>query len=161
MEAEVEVIQTHNPGMLGVTERRKRQGMESPIEFWREINPAGLLILDFQPPELFSSVQFSHSVVSDSLRPHGMRYTRPPCLLPTFRVYSNLCPLSQWCHPTISSSMVRFFSCPQSFPASESFPLLYLCIRWPKYWSFSFSIRPSNEYSGLIFFRIDWSDLAV
>ena len=70
MEAEVEVIQTHNPGMLGVTERRKRQGMESPIEFWREINPAGLLILDFQPPELFSSVQFSHSVVSDSLPPH-------------------------------------------------------------------------------------------
>ena len=95
--------------------------MESPIEFWREINPAGLLILDFQPPELFSSVQFSHSVVSDSLRPHGMRYTRPPCLLPTFRVYSNLCPLSQWCHLTISSSVIPFSSCLQSFPTSGFF----------------------------------------
>ena len=92
MEAEVEVIQTHNPGMLGVTERRKRQGMESPIEFWREINPAGLLILDFQPPELFSSVQFSHSVVSDSLRPHESQHARPPYPSTTPGVHTNSCP---------------------------------------------------------------------
>ena len=58
----------------------------------------------------------------------------------------------QWCHPTISSSVVPFSSCPQSFPASGSFPMSCPCIRWPKYWSFSFSISPSNEYSGLIDF---------
>ena len=68
-----------------------------------------------------SSVQFSHSVVSDSLRPHELQHTRPPCPLPTPRAYPNSCPLSQWCHPTISSSVVHFSSCPQSFPASRSF----------------------------------------
>ena len=74
-----------------------------------------------------------HSVVSDSLQLHGLQHSRLPCPSLSLGVCSNLCPLSQWCHPTISSSMVRFFSCPQSFPASESFPLLALCIRWPKY----------------------------
>ena len=71
-------------------------------------------------------VQFSHSVVSDSLRPHGLQHVRSPCLSPTLRVYSNLCPLSQWCHSTISSSVVPFSSCPQSLPASESFPMSQL-----------------------------------
>ena len=69
-----------------------------------------------------SSVQFSHSVMSDSLRPHGLQHARPPCPSPTPGVNSNSCPLSQWCHPTISSSVVPF-SCPQSFPASGSFPM--------------------------------------
>ena len=73
----------------------------------------------------FSSVQSSHSVVSDSLWPHGLQHTMPPCPSPTPRVYSNSCPLSRWCHPTISSSVVPF-SCPQSFPASGSFPLSQL-----------------------------------
>ena len=68
-----------------------------------------------------ATVQFSHSVVSDSLQPHG--HARPPCPSPTSRVYSNSCPLSQWCHPTISSSVVPFSSCPQSFPASGSFQM--------------------------------------
>ena len=68
--------------------------------------------------------QFS-SVVSDSLRPHESQRTRPPCLSPTPGVYSNSCPLSQWCHPTISSSVIPF-SCPQSFPASGSFPMSQL-----------------------------------
>ena len=67
-------------------------------------------------------VQFSHLVVSNSLRPHGLQHTRPPCPSPTPGVYSNSCPLSHWCHPTISSSAVP--SCPQSFPISESFPML-------------------------------------
>ena len=67
-----------------------------------------------------NSVQFSHSVVSDSLWPHGLQHTRPPCPSPVPRVYSNSCPLSRWCHPTISSSVVPF-SCLQSFPASRSF----------------------------------------
>ena len=102
-------------------------------------------------------VQSSCLVVSDSLQPHGLQHARLPCPSPTPRVYSNSCPLSQWCHPTISSS-VPFSSCPQSMVfSSES----VLRIRWPKYWSFSFRISPSNEYSGFTSCRIDWFDLAV
>ena len=74
----------------------------------------------------FSLVQFSHSVMSDSLRPHESQHARPPCPSPTPRVYSNSCPLSQWHHPSISSSVVPFFSCPQSLPASRSFPMSQL-----------------------------------
>ena len=71
----------------------------------------------------FSSVHFSRSVVSDSLGPHGLQHTRLPCPTPTPTVYSNSCPSSRWCHPTISSSVIPFSSCPQSFPASGSFPM--------------------------------------
>ena len=74
----------------------------------------------------FSSVQFSPSVMSDSLRPHGLQHTRPPCPSPTPRVCSNSSPLSRWCHPTISSSIITFSSCLQSFPASGSFPMSQL-----------------------------------
>ena len=70
-----------------------------------------------------SSVQFSRSVVSDSLRPHGLQHARPPCPSPTPRVYSNSCPLNQWCHPTISASFFPFSSRLQSFPASGSFQM--------------------------------------
>ena len=70
----------------------------------------------------FSSVQFSHSVVSNSLQPHESQHARHPCLLPTSGVHSNSRPSSWWCHPAISSSVVPFSFCPQSFPASESFP---------------------------------------
>ena len=73
-----------------------------------------------------SSVQFSHSVVSDSLQPHGLQHTRLPCPSPTPGAYTNSCPLSQRCHPTFSSCVVPFSSCPQSFPASESFPMSWL-----------------------------------
>ena len=73
-----------------------------------------------------SSAQFSHSVVSNSLRPHESQHARPPCPSPTPRVCSNSCPLSQWCHPAISSSVVPFSSCPQSLPASGSFPMSQL-----------------------------------
>ena len=109
------------------------------------------------------SVQFSCSVVSDSLRPHELQHTRPSCPSPTPVVYSNSCPLSQWCHPTISSSVIPFSSSLQSFPASGSFQMSqFFASKRPKYWSFIFSISPSNEYSGLISFRIDWFDfLAV
>ena len=100
---------------------------------------------------------FSHSVVSDSLWPHGLQHTRIPCPSLAPGVCSNSCPLSWWCHPTNSSSLVPFSSCSQAFPASGSFPVSQLCIRWPEYWSFSFSL--SNEYSGLVSFRIDWFDL--
>ena len=71
----------------------------------------------------FSSVQFSRSVVSDSLRPHESQHARPPCPSPTPGVHSDSRPSSQWCHPAISSSVVPFFSCPQSLPASESSPM--------------------------------------
>ena len=72
------------------------------------------------------SVQFSRSVVSNSLWPHELQHTRPPCLSPTPGVHPNPCPLSQWCHPIISSSVVPFSSCPRSLPASESFPMSQL-----------------------------------
>ena len=104
----------------------------------------------------FSSVQFSHSVVSDSLRPYESQHARPPCPSPTSRVHSDSRPSSQWCHPAISSSVVPFSSCPQSLPTSESFSNeSALHMRWPKYWSFSFSIIPSKEIPGLISFRMD------
>ena len=76
--------------------------------------------------EQLSSVQFSHSVVSDSLRAHELQHARPPCPSPTPRVHSNSCPSSRWCHPAISSSVIPFSSCPQSLPASESFPMSQL-----------------------------------
>ena len=75
---------------------------------------------------MFVSVQFSRSVMSNTLQPHESKHTRPPCPSPTPRVYSNSCPSSQWCHPTISSSLIPFSSCPQSFPASGSFPVSQL-----------------------------------
>ena len=75
---------------------------------------------------IFIPVQFSHSVMSDSLRAHEPQHARPPCPSPTPRVQPNLCPSSQWCHPVISSSVVPFSSCPQSFPASGSFPMSQL-----------------------------------
>ena len=71
-----------------------------------------------------SHIQFSHSVMSDSSRPYALQHTRPPCPSPTPRVYTNSCPLSQWCHPTISSFVILFSSCLQSFPASGFFPVI-------------------------------------
>ena len=104
-----------------------------------------------------SSVQFSGLVMSDSLRPHGLQHARPPCPLPTPGVYSNSCSSSRWCHPTISSSVVPFSSRLQFFPASGSFPMSQVfTLGGLKYWSCSFSLSPSNEYSGVISFR--WRD---
>ena len=100
----------------------------------------------------FSSVQFSRSAMSESLQLHELQHAWPPCPSPTPGVHPNPCPSSQWCHPTISSSVVPFSSCPQSFPTSGSFHESALCIRWPKYWSFSFNISPSMNTQ-------DWSPL--
>ena len=105
---------------------------------------------------IMSSVQFSHSVMSKSLWPHELQHTRPPCSSPALGAYSNSCPSSQWCHPTISFSVVPFSSHLQSFPASESFQMSQFFASVGQTWGFSFSIRPSNEYSGLISFRMDW-----
>ena len=95
--------------------------------------------------------------MSDSLRPHELQHTGPPCPSPTPRVQSNSCPLSQWCHPTISSSGCPLLLLPSIFPSIRVFSNeSVLHIRWSKYWSFSFSISPSNEYPGRISFRMDW-----
>ena len=88
-------------------------------------------------PFTFSLVQFSHSVVSDSLQPHEPQHARPPCPSSTPGVYPNSCPLSQWCYPTISSSVIPFSSCPQSFPVSGSFQMSqlrhrYTCVPHPE-----------------------------
>ena len=107
----------------------------------------------------FSYVQFSCSVVSESLCPHGLEHVRLPCLSPTPLNCSNSCPLSRWRHQIISSSVIPFSSCFQSFQHQGLFQWVRFGSRWPKYWSFSFSISPSNEYSGLISLRIDGLDL--
>jgi len=93
---------------------------------WSEGRGYVLLTADSPEPQAVSdigSVQFSHSVVSDSLWPHESQHTRPPCPSPTPRAYPNSCPSSRWCHPTISPSVVPFSSCLQSFPVSGSFPM--------------------------------------
>ena len=118
------------------------------------------------------SVQFSHSVVSDSLGPHGLQDTRLSCPSPTPGAYSNSCPSSWWCHLIISSFIKsvmpsnHLILCHPLLLPSSILPSIrvfsnvsVLRIRWPKYWSFSFSISPSNKHSGLISFRIDWFDL--
>ena len=108
----------------------------------------------------FQFSQFNRLVMSNSLQPHGLQHARPPCPLPTPGVYANSCPLSRWCHPTISSSVRPFFSHLQSFPASESLQMSQLFVSGGQ----SIGISPSasspfNEHSGLISFRMDWLDL--
>ena len=119
------------------------------------------LTLRNQEVFFLSSVQFSRSVVSDSLWPHEQQHARHPCPLPTSGVYPNPCLSSRWCHPTISSSVVPFSSCPQSFLASGSFQMSQLFASGGQSIgvSFSFNISPSNEHPELISFRMDWLDL--
>ena len=103
--------------------------------------------------EIFSSVQFSCSVMSNSLQPHEPQHARPPCPPPTPGIYTNPCPLSRWCHPTVSSSVIPFSSCPQSFPASGSFPMSQLFASGGQSFgvSASTSVLPVNTQ--------DWSPL--
>ena len=114
------------------------------------------IIDNVQDNVTFSSVQFSHSVVSDSLRPHESQHARPPCPSPTPGVYSN------WCFKSVMPSS-HLILCPLLSPSPPSIRVFShestLHMEWPKYWSFSFSISPSNEHLGLISFRIDWLDL--
>ena len=100
----------------------------------------------------------SRLVRSNSLQPHGLQPTTLSSLSVSPRVCSNSCPLNWWCHSTISSSVIPFL--PSIFPSIRVFSKeSALRIRWPNYWRFSFSVSPSNEYSGMISFRIDWFDL--
>ena len=106
---------------------------------------------------IFSSVQFKHSVVSNSLQPHESQHARPPYQSPTPGVYPNPCPLSWWCHLILCGP---FLLLPSIFPSIRVFSNeSALRIRWPKYWSFSFNFSPSNENPGLISFRMGWLDL--
>ena len=107
----------------------------------------------FQPLFKIRSVQFSCSVMSNSLRPHELQHARPPCPSPTADVYPGLCPLSWWCHPATSSSVVPFSSCSQSLPASESFPMSQL-FTWGRQ-----SIGVSASASVLPMNTQDWSPL--
>ena len=107
---------------------------------------------------ILSSVHFSCSVML-TLQPHGLQHARPPCSSPTPGVYSNSCPLSRWCHPTISSSVIPFSSCPQSFLEPGSFPMSQL-FAWGGQSigvSASTSVLPMNP--GVFSFRMDWLDL--
>ena len=120
-------------------------------------------ILDVLSMKETSSVQFSRSVMSDSLWPHESQHTRPPCPSPTPGVYPNSYSLSWWCHPTISSSVVPFSSCLQSCPASGSFPISQVSASGGQSIGVSASASPpmntSNEHPELFSFRMDWLDL--
>ena len=122
-------------------------------------SPSYLNLIASQRPHLWGLFLFSRSVVSYSLWPHGLQHTRLPCPSPSPVVCSGSCPSSWWCHPTFSSSVVPFSSCLRLSQHQGLFNESALRIRWSKYWSFSFSISPSKEFSGLISFRIDWFDL--
>ena len=97
----------------------------SSANFWK-YDFFSLLMQWTRPLNIFSSVQFSRSVMSNSLQPNDLQHTRPACPSPTPGVHRNSCPSSRWCHPLISSSVIPFSSCPQSLPASESFPMSQL-----------------------------------
>ena len=107
----------------------------------------------------YCSVQFNHSDMSDSLRPHEPQHARPPCPSPTPGVHPNPCPLCRWCHPTFSSCCPLLLL-PSISPSIRVFSNeSALHIKWPKYWSFSLNISPSNEHPQLISFMMDWLDL--
>ena len=131
------------------TDRHRKQ-----TGYQREKGGAGIN-QDYQINRYILLYQFSsvHSVVSNSLRPHGLQHARPPCPSPTPRVYPNSRPLSQWCHPTISSSVIPFSSCLQSFPESGSFPMSQL------FASDGQSIGVSTSTSVLPMNTQDWSPL--
>ena len=105
------------------------------------------------------SVQFSHSVVSDSLWPHESQHARPPCPSPTPGVHPNSRPSSQWCHPALILCRPLLLLPPIPPSIRVFYSESTLRMRWPKYWSFSFNIIPSKEHPGLISFRMDWLDL--
>ena len=116
-------------------------------------NGVALIVNKKSKMQYLGSVQFSHSAVSNSLQPHEPRHARPPCPSPTPGVHTNPCPLSLWCHPTISSSVIPFSSCPQSFPASGSFPMSQLFVSGGQ------SIGVSASTSVLLMNTQDWSPL--
>ena len=148
-------------GKVGDTQIRPGNGQKRGMQ-----QQTGIVIMPVWPCITLSSVQFSRWVMSDSLWPHELEHTRPPCPSPTPGVHLNSRPSSRWCHPAISSSVVPFSSCPQSLPASESFPMSQL-FTWggqstgaPPY-SACFLISPTVvapkvPYSGIHFTPFDF-----
>ena len=141
-----------------VSEKLNFSKQRIPYGVWEQNKYRNLNILHVQRLTHWAiyerlSIQFSRSVMSDSLRPHGLQHTRPPCPSPTPRAYSDSCPLSQRCHPTISSSVVPFSSCLQSFPASRSFQMSQLLTSGGQ------SIGVSASASVLPMNTQDWSPL--
>ena len=133
----------------------------SPTLFFPCWVPMAIILFNVVMGFQFSSVQFSRSVMSNSLRPHELQHARPPCLSPTPGVHSNSCPTSWWCHPAISSSVVPFYSCPQSLPASGSFPTSQL-FAWGGQSigvSASASILPMNTQDWSALWWIGWISL--
>jgi len=124
------------------------------FQLWKWVDSADLTYIN----TTISSVQFSHSVVSDSLRPHEPQHARPPCPSPTPGVHPNPCPLSQWCHPTISCSVVPFSSCPQPFPALGSFQMSQLFASGGQSTgvSASTSVLPMNTQDWSPLEKMDW-----
>ena len=122
--------------------------------------PSAFLVLQLADVYLYIYLPISHSVLSDSLGPHGLQHARLPCPSPTPRAYSNSCPIElvMSCNCLILCHILLLL--PSIFPRIRVFSNeSVLCIRWAKYWSFSFSISPSNEHSGLISLRINWFNL--
>ena len=145
---------------------------EQKLKFWWSLiyqlfsfvnHILGILSKNFSPSyssQLFSPMLFSLQIMSDTSQPQGLQGARLPCPSPSLGVCLRSCPLNQWCHPTISSSIALFSFCLHYFPASGFFSNeLAVHNTWPKYWSSSFSFVPAKEYSGLISFKIDWFDL--
>ena len=140
---------------MGFSRQEYWSGVPLPSPIHIHTSP---LFLDFLP----ISVQFSHSVMSDSLQPHESQHTRPPCPSPTPNSWSPPKPMSiKSVMPSSHLILCRpLLLLPPILPSIRVFPNeSALCIRWPKYWSFSFNISPSNEHPGLISFRMDWLDL--
>ena len=143
--------------IIGTTDRVvKELTLVFPSRQWRS-PPASLSCWETKWSD---AAQLSSAQSCPTLRPHESQPARPPCPSPTPGIHSDSCPSSPWCHPATSSSVVPFSSCPQSLPASGSFPMSQLFpLRWPKSWSFSFNIIPSKEHPRLISVRMDWLDL--
>ena len=159
------------PPHSGTWYRGENQGTDTPgaVGWQSWVQPRGQPLPRAPPPApkqtaeglliQFSSIQFTHSVLSDSSQPHGPQHTRPPCSLPTPRVYSThvhwVGDAIQPSHPLSSPSPPAFNLSQHQIFSNES----VLHIRWPKHWNFSINISPSNEHSGLISFRMDWLDV--
>ena len=143
--------------LMEVKEESEKVGLKLSIQKTRimTFSPITSWQVDGETVRDYFSVQFSRSVVSDSLRPHELQHTRPPCPSPTPRVHPDPCPSSRWSHPTISSSVIPFSFCPQSFPASGSLKMSQL------FASGGQSIEVSASTSVLPMNTQDWSSLGL